>query len=57
MAISFAIEEVSNYLISYGEVYTVRNKRKSLGRDWWNIKRGTKKIGNCRIVNQERRRY
>ena len=45
MVISFSVGEARKQLLEKGEVYTFRFKRrKRVGKDWSNLKRGTKKI-------------
>ena len=50
MVISFSVKEARNQLLNNGTVYTFRwNRRKKTGKDWANIKRGTKKICDVHI--------
>jgi len=49
MPISFQFDKVRNYLFANGEVYTLRLERKSIGKTWINLKRGSKKIADCNV--------
>ena len=50
MVISFSVKEARDQLLNNGTVYTFRwNRRKKTGKDWANIKRGTKKICDVHI--------
>lgn len=51
MVMIFENQQVLNYLLSHGFVYTFRtHKRLRLGTDWITDKRGGKKIANVRIT-------
>ena len=50
MVISFSVPEARKQLMENGTVYTFRwTKRKRTGKDWANVKRGTKKIADVHI--------
>jgi len=50
MVMSFQNQQVLNFLLARGVVYTFRvKKRKHLGKDWINAKRGLPKIANVNV--------
>jgi len=50
MVISFSIPEARTQLMTKGTVATFRwNRRKHIGRDWAQVKRGTEKIADVEI--------
>ncbi len=50
MVISFSVKEARDQLLNNGVVYTFRwNKRKTVGKNWANEKRGGKKIADVNI--------
>jgi hypothetical protein len=50
MVILFANEKARNQLISKGEVITLRQHRRSVGKDWATAKRGEGRICNVYIT-------
>jgi len=49
MVIIFRSERALSYLLSHGEIYTFRVRRRKAGRDWITDKRGGHKIADVLI--------
>ena len=49
MVISFSVLEARNHLETYGFVHTLRDKRKRLGKDWYNYFRTDTKKGDVYV--------
>jgi len=49
MVMIFKSKKALNFLLTHGEVYTLRPKRRKEGRDWITDRRGGKKIANVEV--------